>query len=179
MKRILAVTLSLILSHTALITSGFANEIKHTENIRVGQTNVRLDFTDFPVRHERSLDITFAPDGGITGKTATVNLIGPNKEFISWLNPNRETKPLPRFPRDRSMWGLDSIAMVAEGTWMLELTIDGQSARVPLEVLARPDGPTNNQILLLAMLPFVGLIVVATRGWMRLQPTRHVAAKSW
>jgi hypothetical protein len=77
------------------------------------------------------------------------------------------------------MWGLDSIAMVAEGKWMLELTIDGQSARVPLEVLARPAGPTNNQILLLAMLPFVGLIVVATRGWLRLQPTRHIAAKSW
>jgi hypothetical protein len=179
MKRLLIVMLSLFVAHTALNGTGMASEIKHSENIRVGQTNVRMDFTDFPVRHERSLDITFAPDGGITGKTATVNLIGPNNEFISWLNPNRETKPLPRFPRDRSMWGLDSIAMVAEGKWMLELTIDGQTGRVPLEVLARPAGPSNNQILVLAMLPFVGLIIVATRGWLQLQPTRHMAAKNW
>jgi hypothetical protein len=174
MKRLLIVMLCLILAHTA-----FASEVKHSENIRVGQTNVRMDFTDFPLRHERSLDITFAPDSGIIGKTAVINLIGPNKEFISWLNPNRETNPLPRFPRDRSVWGLDSIAMTAEGTWMLELTIDGKTARVPLEVLARPAGPTNNQILLLAMLPLVGLIVIATRGWLRVNPTRHAASQNW
>jgi hypothetical protein len=46
-------------------------------------------------------------------------------------------------------------------------------------VLARPAGPTNNQILLLAMLPLVGLIVVATRGWLRVNPTRHAASQNW
>jgi hypothetical protein len=174
MKPLLIVMLCLILTHTA-----FAAEVKHSKNIRVGQTNIRMDFSDFPLRHERSLDITFVPNGGIIGKTALINLIGPNKAFISWLNPNRETKPLPRFPRDRSVWGLDSIAMTAEGTWLLELTIEGKTARVPLEVLARPAGPTNNQILLIALLPIVGLIVVAARGWLRLHPTRHAASQNW
>ena len=179
MRRSLIVMLSLILAHVGINTTAIASEVKHSQTIRVGQTNVRMDFTDFPVRHERSLDITFAPHGGISGKTAMINLIGPNKEFITWLNPNRETKPLPRFPRDRSMWGLDSIALTAEGMWTLELTINGQTARVPLEVLERPAGPTNNQILVLAMLPIAGLIVVAARGWRSVQPTRHVAAKHW
>ncbi|NJK43280.1 MAG: hypothetical protein HC933_02590 [Pleurocapsa sp. SU_196_0] len=50
----------------ALVLLGFSSptraaEVVHTETLQVGSRSVQFQFTDYPLRAERSLDIIFAP----------------------------------------------------------------------------------------------------------------------
>jgi hypothetical protein len=150
-----------------------AAEIVHTERVRVGPHSVLFEFTDYPLRAERSLDIIFAPTTGITGLSGSWRLLRPDGSV------DRRMRLLPRFPRDRSRWGLDSIALATEGRWTFELTIGGDTARLPLEVGPRPDGPPNMLIVGLSLIPIGSVLVLIVRAWMRVRPLRSREARAW
>lgn len=146
----------------------------HTETVHIGAQTVTVNFTEFPPRAERSIDFTFVPQGGILGKTGRLKLIKPSNETYF------EMDRLPRFPRDRSVWGFDSIAFPTEGTWQLEITLNGEgSARLPIRVIERPAGPPNLPIYALAVMPIVALFVLGVRAWWCVRPQRHAEATSW
>jgi hypothetical protein len=167
-KRLLAALLCF-----ALLPVALGAELKHTETLQVGSTKVTVGFTEFPMRAERSLDLTFNPEGGIAGKSGRVRLVQPDGETYF------TSKRLPRFPRDRSIWGFDSIALPKEGTWKLELTVNGSTGSLPLNVLERPAGPPSNLILALAAIPILAVLVIAVRGWASVRPLRKVDSRSW
>ncbi|NJK45365.1 MAG: hypothetical protein HC933_14825 [Pleurocapsa sp. SU_196_0] len=170
---------ALILS--GVILSGVAlaeSPVKHTETLRVGPYTVQVFFSEFPIRAERSLDLTFKPEGGLAGKTATWKLIHPDGS-----SRQAQARPLPRFPRDRTLWGFDSLALPTQGDWQLELALNGASGsgttRLPLAVLERPAGPPSDLILFLATIPLLALFVVAVRAWVRVQPLRRLESRQW
>ena len=151
-----------------------AAKFVHTETLRIGQETLHVNFTEFPPRAERSIDFTFAPEGGIAGKTGSIKLIRPNGKTYDQGNL------LPRFPRDRKVWGFDSIAFPDQGTWQLEITLNGEgTARLPIPVLARPAGPPSILIYALAAIPITALFVLGARAWWRVRPQRHTEARSW
>ncbi len=146
----------------------------HTETLKIGAQTVSVNFTEFPPRAERSLDFTFSTEGGIAEKTGEVKFIQPNGE--TYMAMDR----LPRFPRDRSVWGFDSVAFPQQGTWQLEITINGQGkARLPIKVLERPAGPPSIPIYALAAIPMLALFVLGARAWWRVRPRRQAEARSW
>ena len=149
-----------------------AEPIKHTEQLEVGGLKLSVGFTEWPLQAERSLDLTFSPTGGIAGKSGTVRVIRPNGQV--WFE-----QPLPRFPRDRTVWGFDSQAFPAQGKWRLELSIDNQKATLLLNVLERPAGPPDNLITALAMVPILAVFVLAIRAWLRVKPLRQLESKIW
>jgi hypothetical protein len=62
----------LIVALAFLGNAGFAEEtIKHRETVQVGPYRLEVGFSQYPVRAERSLDITFTPVGGIQGLSGT------------------------------------------------------------------------------------------------------------
>ena len=146
---------------------------KHTERLAVGGLTMTVSFTEWPLQAERSLDMTFSPTGGIAGKTVLVRFVKP--DGTTW----GEQQPLPRFPRDRTVWGFDSQALPVQGNWRLELSLDGQKATLPLTVLERPAGPPGNLITALAMIPMLAVFVLAIRAWLRVKPLRQLEARNW
>jgi hypothetical protein len=181
----------------AFAPSVLAATVAHTETLNVGNTTLYIHFSEFPLRAERSFDLTVEASGGITGKQAIFRLIQPDGTF--WLG--EQDRPLPRFPRDRSLWGLDSFALPQAGTWQLEITLDEHSAnsehsassersasnarrsehsaRLPLTLLERPAGPPGLLILWLASLPMLALALLAARAWLRVRPLRQAEAQTW
>jgi hypothetical protein len=161
-----------------LVVLGFSSqtraaEVVHTETLQVGSRSVQFEFTDYPLRAERSLDIIFAPATGIDGLKGSIRLIRPDGQV------ERRFRLLPRFPRDRTRWGLDSIALPAEGRWTFELTIGADTARLPLEVGPRPDGPPNALIVILSVIPIGGVLLLIARAWMRVKPLRSRESRAW
>jgi hypothetical protein len=149
-----------------------ANPLKHTETLMVGNTKVTIGFNEYPLQAERSLDLTINPEGGITNKKAAIEFIRPNGE--KWF-----TTTLPRYTRDRSLWGFDNQAFPDEGTWQMKLNINGSIASVPLEVGARPAGPPSNLIIMLALIPILGIFSLAIRAWLKVRPLRHIESRTW
>jgi hypothetical protein len=90
---------------------------------------------------------------------------------------------LPRFARQRTIWGFDSRAFPEEGQWLLEITIKGgqgtHTAKIPIEVGARPAGPSNTLILALASLPILALLILIFRSWRQVRPLRHTESQAW
>ena len=151
-----------------------AAKMVHTETVKIGAQTLSVNFTEFPPRAERSLDLTVSAEGGIAEKTGKVAFIQPNGETYF------ESDRLPRFPRDRTVWGFDSIAFPQQGTWQLEITINGQGkARLPIKVLERPAGPPSIPIYALAVIPMLALFVLGARAWWRVRPQRQAEARSW
>lgn len=148
--------------------------VKHSEMLRVGVRDIRFDFTDFPVRAQRSLDVIFAP---VTGSIGTLKgryrLLQPDGQVSD------EADYLPRFPRDRRFWGLDSYALNTPGQWTFELTIGRDTARLPFLVGPPPAGPPAGLISLLALLPIASLLVLIMRAWHRVRPLRQNDARVW
>ena len=157
---------------SSLSTWALAEPIKHTERLEIGGLKLSVGFTEWPLQAERSLDLTFSPTGGIAGKSGTVRVIRPNGQV--WFE-----QPLPRFPRDRTVWGFDSQAFPAQGKWRLELSIDNQKATLLLNVLERPAGPPGNLITALALIPILAVFVLAIRAWLRVKPLRQLESKIW
>jgi hypothetical protein len=148
----------------------------HHETIQAGPYTVIVGFSEWPIRAERSLDITFEPQGGIAGKTATIAI---TDEHGDWY----EVGPLGRHPRQRELWGLDLIALPSPGTWTIELTVDGPlgsgtGTLSGVAVEARP-GPPLAPMWLIAVLPLLFLLWLGARGWMRVRPGRTEETYAW
>lgn len=161
----------LVLTFFALETA-LANPLKHTETLMVGKTKVIIGFNEYPLQAERSLDLTFNPEGGISNKEGTVQFIRPNGE--QWF----ATK-LPRYTRDRSVWGFDNQAFPTQGQWTMNIKVNGVQATLPLTVGARPVGPSNNLIIMLALIPILAVFTLAIRAWIRVRPLRHLESRTW
>ncbi len=162
----------LVMFALLMLETAQASPIVHRQTLMVGNTKVVVGFSEYPLQAERSLDLTFNPEGGISGKEGKVQFIRPNGE--KWF----ATK-LPRYTRDRNVWGFDNQAFPTEGTWRMEIKINGTLATMPLEVGARPVGPPNNLIIALALLPILAVFTLAIRAWLQVRPLRHVESRSW
>jgi hypothetical protein len=135
---------------------------------------VYVGFSEYPPKAERSLDITFALEGGIQNQSGQLRLRQPNGELYWQINV------LPRFPRDRRAWGLDSIALPTQGNWKLELVVNKVGSGVfEIPVGQRPDGPPNNLIYALSSLPLLALLVLGLRAWWRVRPMQHREVGGW
>jgi hypothetical protein len=150
----------------------------HHETIQAGPYEVLVGFSEWPIRAERSLDITFEPEGGIEGKTATIKITDPNGEW-----DRGGVGPLGRHPRQRELWGLDLIAFPTPGDWTIELTIDGPEGTGTgtlsgIPVGERP-GPPPAPMWAIAALPLFFLIWLGVRGWLTVRPGRTQEAYAW
>ncbi|GAA3113843.1 hypothetical protein [Streptosporangium carneum] len=131
-------------------------ETVHTERVRVGPYDLTVGFSTWPLHAMRSLDFTFVPDGGITGKSGTLTLVGPP-------GARNESSRLSRHPRKRDVWGLDIQALNTEGPWTLRFELDGASGRGVgelrgLTVLEQP-GPPLLLSWAISVLPLIGVVV--------------------
>ncbi len=158
---------------SSLCGVGLAAPLKHTQQLELDGFQITVGFTEWPLQAERSLDMTFNPEGGIAGKAVLARFVKP--DGTQW----GEARPLPRFPRDRTMWGYDSAALPIEGNWRLELSVGNQKAMLPLTVLERPAGPPGNLITALAMIPVLAVFMLALRAWLRVKPLRQLESKNW
>ncbi len=167
MRHWLIVLLGFFVLETAL-----ANPLKHTETLMVGKTKVIIGFNEYPLQAERSLDLTFNPEGGISNKKGAIEFIRPNGE--KWF-----TTTLPRYTRDRSVWGFDNQAFPTQGQWTMKININGSVASIPLTVDARPVGPSSNLIITLALIPILAVFTLAIRAWKWVRPLRHLESRTW
>lgn len=156
-----------------------AHELEpHHVLVQAGPYPVEVGFSEWPVLAERAVDITFLPEGGIAGKTAALALVPPGGDEQAY----RLSGPLGRHPRQRDFWGLDLIALPAEGEWTLALTVDGPAgpgeAALPLPVGPRP-GPPPLPMWLLGILPAAAIAALVAAGWRRVRPGRTPAAAVW
>ena len=148
----------------------------HHELIQAGPYAVTVGFSEWPIRAERALDITFEPEGGIADKTAAIRVVDPSGDWY-------EVGPLGRHPRQRDLWGLDLIALPAAGNWSIELTVDGplgggSGTLTGIPVESRP-GPPLAPMWLIAALPLVFLAWLGVRGWLQVRPGTSDAAHAW
>jgi hypothetical protein len=148
----------------------------HHETIQAGPYEVTVGFSEWPIRAERSLDITFEPEGGIADKTATIRITDPQGDWY-------EVGPLGRHPRQRDLWGLDLIALPATGDWTIELTVSGPEGTGAgtlsgIAVGERP-GPPLSPMWVIAILPLVFLLSLGVRGWLQVRPGRTPEAHAW
>jgi hypothetical protein len=160
-----------------LASVGFAEEvIKHRETVQVGPYKLEVGFSQYPIRAERSLDITFTPKSGIQGLSGTTKMtLLSGKQVIE--------NDLVHFTKNRSIWGYDLISIPQEGTWNLEIKIKGAQGtgvgNLKLEVLTRPAGPSVALTQPLGLIPILAVLVLATRAWLRVRPMRHAEANQW
>lgn len=148
---------------------------QHHEELQVGPYRLHIGFSEWPLRADRSLDFIFYPADGIVGKTGTLTLIGPDG-FA-------ESEPLGRFPRARSVWGLDVRSLPLEGVWQVKFVIDGPLGRgegmLPyLRVGPRP-GPPIALSWLIGFLPILTLLALIILAWRRVKPMRLAESYTW
>lgn len=159
-----------------------AGEPRH-EPLQVGPYLMEVGFSTWPIRSERSVDITFEPidspfepGAGIAGKSGTVTLIAPNGEEFGPV-------ALPRHPRFRELWGLDLIALPAEGEWTIVLTVDGPlgagTGRLQGVAVEERPGPPAAAAWLVGVLPLGFLLWLIARAWRRVRPLTAPEARSW
>ena len=171
-KRLFALLAALVFVPIATAAPAMAYEpvnIVHTEHVQVGPYGLTVGFSTWPVRAMQSLDFTFAPDGGLDGKTGTFMRTGPS-------GSHTRPAPLVRHPRKRDVWGLDVFALQVEGTWKFDFTIDGPQGHGAgtlsgLQVLPQP-GPPLALSWVVCALPFVALIGFLVVVWRRGNPKR-------
>jgi hypothetical protein len=148
-------------------------EIVHTEQAQAGPYHLTVGFSKWPLRAMQSLDFTFAPDGGLTGKSGTLSMAGPRMK-----RGMRMVSPLSRHPRKRDVWGLDVRSLSTAGQWSFTFTINGPQGQgtgtFDITVLDQP-GPPLALSWALCTLPVVGLIAFLVVVWRRHRPSRHLA----
>ena len=145
--------------------------IVHTERVQAGPYPVTIGFSSWPIRAMQSVDYTFMPDGGITGKTGSLLLDGPG------VKSDEHVRPLVHHPRKPDSWGLDVQAFDAPGTYSIGFAIDGpqghgQGTLNGVTVLNQP-GPPLPLSWTIASLPFLGLMALIVVAWRRTQPGRR------
>jgi len=176
-KRLFALLATLVVVPIATATPAMAYEpvnIVHTEHVQVGPYDLTVGFSTWPLRAMQSLDFTFAPDGGLDGKTGTFMRTGPT-------GSHTRAAPLVRHPRKRDVWGLDVFALQTEGTWKFDFTIDGPQGHGAgtlsnLQVLPQP-GPPLALSWVVCALPFVALIGFLVVVWRRGRPNLVAAVQ--
>ncbi|WP_433186110.1 hypothetical protein [Actinoallomurus sp. CA-150999] len=149
-------------------------EIVHTEQVQAGPYHLTVGLSKWPLRAMQSLDFTFAPDGGLTGKSGTLSMIGPGMKGGMHMGG-----PLSRHPRKRDVWGLDVRSLSTAGQWTFTFTINGPEGQGTgtlddITVLGQP-GPPLALSWALCALPVVGLIAFLVVAWRRHRPSRHLA----
>ncbi|NRQ38733.1 hypothetical protein HII36_43950 [Nonomuraea sp. NN258] len=146
-------------------------EVVHTEQVQAGPYHLTVGFSTWPLRAMQSLDFTFAPDGGLTGKSGTLSVTGPGRE-------GGGAAPLSRHPRKRDVWGLDIQSLSTAGKWSFTFVVDGPRGRGTgtlgnVTVLDQP-GPPLALSWALCTLPVLGLVAFLTVAWRRNRPSRHL-----
>lgn len=156
-------------------------DIVHTEKVKVGPYNLTVGFSRWPLRADQSLDFTFAPDGGIKGKTGTLSMTAPGQKAGGMGGPGGGGGggQLARHPRKLSVWGLDVQSLSTAGKWSFTFTINGSQGQGTgtlndIAVLDQP-GPPYSVSWSVCVLPVVGLIVFLTVAWRRHRPSRRIA----
>ncbi|ANZ40181.1 hypothetical protein BBK82_33275 [Lentzea guizhouensis] len=136
--------------------------VVHTEKVQAGPYEVTVGFSTWPLKAMQSLDFTFAPEDGITGKQGTLTMLYGNEVM--------DDDPLARHPRKREVWGLDVQALPEPGTWAMKFDITGPEGAGSgelknLRVMEQP-GPPMGLSWAISTIPLFGLvalIVVAVR----------------
>ncbi|MEO3793223.1 hypothetical protein ABGB14_23675 [Nonomuraea sp. B10E15] len=148
--------------------------VVHTERVQAGPYHLTVGFSTWPLRAMQSLDFTFVPDGGLTGKSGTLSMTGPGMK-----QGMRRTSPLSRHPRKRDVWGLDIHALPTAGPWSFTFTVNGPQGQgtatlADVTVLEQP-GPPLALSWTLCTLPVLGLIAFLVAAWRRHRPSRRLA----
>jgi hypothetical protein len=171
-------------SSLSLAQSTVETPIKHQEIVQAGPYRVVVGFSEWPVQAERSLHITFTPDGGIT------ELKGVRK-FIPAGGLSEDQKDrypfdarLLRFTRDQSTWGDDDISFTTEGNYALEISVDGPKGKgigrlENLMIGERPAGPPAVLIYALSLVPVLALLVISARAWRQVRPGSRRETHAW
>ncbi len=146
----------------------------HTEQVQAGPYRLTVGFSTWPLRAMQSLDFTFAPDGGLTGKSGTLSMTRPGMKAGM-----RSVSRLSRHPRKRSVWGLDIRSLPTAGKWAFTFTVNGPKGQgtgtlSDITVLDQP-GPPLALSWTLCALPVLGLIAFLIVAWRRHRPSRHLA----
>ena len=161
----------------------------YRQDVQVGPYPVVIEFSEWPIRAERSVDYFFEPAGGVDGKTATITFISPKQvetALTGHTDPSEHLAawPLPRHPRQRDVWGLDLFALPHPGEWQIKLTIDGplgpgEATVGPFTVLEQP-GPPAPVSWAVGVLPPLGFLVwLIARAGLRVHPGRRAEARVW
>jgi hypothetical protein len=105
------------------------------------------------------------------------------------MTPEHEYKKydlndMTRFTRDASVWGDDDLALPIEGTWSLELELNGPKGKGVgridrLEVGPRPAGPSASLIYVFAIIPLLSVFVLAARSWWHVRPALKSEVHGW
>jgi hypothetical protein len=154
-------------------------KIVHTETVKVGPYTVQVGFSRWPVQADKSLDFTFAPEGGIADKTGVITMLPPaNGKKVDVEGTSLEsTSSLSRYARDRNIWGLDVISLPEEGQWKFQFEIDGPQGKgtgsLDVMLLPRPAflPPLINWSL--GLLPCIGIIALVSVAWRRAKTGKH------
>ncbi|MFJ6544631.1 hypothetical protein ACIQMP_28810 [Streptomyces sp. NPDC091385] len=147
--------------------------IVHTEQVQAGPYRVTVGFSQWPLRAMQSLDFTFAPAGGIAGKSGTLTIDGPG------LDKDDRVSPLSRHPRKLDVWGLDVAALPEPGKWDFTFALDGPAGHGrgtlhAIDVLDQP-GPPLAASWTVCAVPPLAMLTFLTVGWRRSRPGRRVA----
>jgi hypothetical protein len=156
--------------------------------VQAGPYPVIVEFSEWPLRAERSVDILVEPAGGILDKSGTISFLPPAGQSAVEVEPGAAADEpvaweLVRHPRFRDVWGVDLIALPWAGEWTIELTVNGPLGTGtgvvgPVVLLERP-GPPASLAWAIGMLPIGFLVWLVSRGWWRVRPARQVEARVW
>lgn len=172
-KRWLWLGAALLLALPAGASAHLGHQVSHVERVQAGPYEVQIEFSEWPIKAERSLDIVFWVEGGIEGKSGTLRRI-----YGDQADGPIQRRPLVRHPRYRNAWGLDQTVIGREGVWRFEFVIDGprgqgvgQSLPIPVEERPGPPAPLSYAIGLLPLLGMAAFLVTEARRVRRLRPT--------
>ena len=138
--------------------------VVHTEQVQAGPYSLTVGFSTWPVKALQSLDFTFAPDGGIEGKSGTLSLVRPTGKRSS------RPDPLVRHPRKLDVWGLDVTALPDPGDWTFVFAVTGPDGpgegELVLPVQEQP-GPPMGVSWAISTVPLFGLVALIVIAWRR------------
>jgi hypothetical protein len=168
----IAVVLAAVVASLGLAAPAMAYPpvgVVHTEQVQAGPYAITVGFSSWPIRAMRSLDFTFAPVGGISGKSGIVGIFPPGGRG--------RIKPLARHPRKRDVWGLDIESLDRAGVYAFRFDVNGPRGRGEgtldgVEVLGQP-GPPLALSWTVGSLPLVALVTLIVVAWRRVRPGRR------
>jgi hypothetical protein len=178
------VSVMVFCSSLSFAQSKVETPIKHQETVQAGPYRVVVGFSEWPLQAERSLHITYSPDGGIGGLKGV-------RKFVPAGGLSEDQKdryPFDarffRFTRDQSTWGDDDISLTTEGNYALEISVDGPKGKgvgrlENLNFGERPAGPPASLIYALSLIPVLALLVISARAWRQVRPGSRRETHAW